>query len=191
MLIFFMHLLTKRRVVVDKKWIFVLLGLSLSLMVMLSGCVSQQPAPTPTPTPTVTAQPTASPKMFSQAEADSIMQWRVLWTDHAVWTRMYIIESLDNSYGASAAATRLLKNQEDIGNALKPYYGDAAGTQLTALLKTHIYTAVNIIDDVKAKKCLTTGYRRSLVDKECGYAHILAMPDALSDGVLKQLPAKF
>jgi hypothetical protein len=129
--------------------------------------------------------------MFSQAEADSIMQWRVLWTDHAVWTRMYIIESLDNSYGASAAATRLLKNQEDIGNAIKPYYGDAAGTQLTALLKTHIYTAVNIIDDVKAKKCLTPGYRRSLVDKECGYAHILAMSDALSDGALKQLPAKF
>ena len=112
----------------DKKWIFVLLGLSLTLMVMLSGCVSQQPTPTPTPTPTMTVQPTASPKMYSQAEADAMMQWRVLWTDHAVWTRIYIIESLDNSSGASAAAARLLKNQEDIGNAIKPYYGDAAGT---------------------------------------------------------------
>ena len=135
----------------DKKWIFVLLGLSLTLMVMLSGCVSQQPTPTPTPTPTVTVQPTASPKMYSQAEADSMMQWRVLWTDHAVWTRMYIIESLDNSSGASAAATRLLKNQEDIGNAIKPYYGDAAGTKLTGLLKEHILIAVAIINDVKAK----------------------------------------
>ena len=135
----------------DKKWIFVLLGLSLTLMVMLSGCVSQPPTPTPTPTPTVTVQPTASSKMYSQAEADSMMQWRVLWTDHAVWTRVYIIESLDNSSGASAAATRLLKNQEDIGNAIKPYYGDAAGTQLTALLKEHILIAVAIINDVKAK----------------------------------------
>ena len=126
----------------DKKWIIVLLGLSLAGMVLLSGCVSQQPTPTPTPTPTVTVQPTASPKMYSQAEADSMMQWRVLWTDHAVWTRLYIIESLDNSPAASAAATRLLKNQEDIGNAIKPYYGDAAGTQLTALLKEHILIAV-------------------------------------------------
>ncbi len=135
----------------DKKWIFVLLGLSLTLMVMLSGCVSQQPAPTPTPTPTVTVQPTASPKMYSQAEADSMMQWRVLWTDHAVWTRLYIIESLDTSSAASAAATRLLKNQEDIGNAIKPYYGEAAGTKLTGLLKEHILIAVAIINDVKAK----------------------------------------
>ena len=76
---------------------------------------------------------------------------RQLWTDHTVWTRLYIIESLNNSPAASAAATRLLKNQEDIGNAVKPLYGDAAGTQLTSLLKTHIYTAVNIINDVKAK----------------------------------------
>jgi hypothetical protein len=96
-------------------------------------------------------QPTAAPKLHSQAEADAKMQWRVLWTDHAVWTRMYIIESLDNSHGANAAATRLLKNQEEIGNAIKPVYGDAAGTQLTGLLKVHILTAVSIIDDVKAK----------------------------------------
>jgi MinD superfamily P-loop ATPase len=63
---------------------------------------------------------------------------------------MYIIESLDNSPAADEAAARLLKNQEDIGNAIKPYYGDAAGIQLTALLKEHILIAVDIINDVKA-----------------------------------------
>ena len=78
-------------------------------------------------------------------------QWRVLWTDHAVYTRMYIIESLNNSSAADEAAARLLKNQEDIGNAIKPYYGDAAGDKLTALLKEHITIAVAIINDVKAK----------------------------------------
>jgi hypothetical protein len=131
----------------DKKWIVFLFVLFFACLVLLSGCVSQQP----TPTPTVTTQPTAAPKMYSQAEKDAIMQWRVLWTDHAVYTRMYIIESLNNSSGASAAAARLLKNQEDIGNAIKPYYGDAAGTQLTALLKEHILIAVDIINDVKAQ----------------------------------------
>ena len=76
---------------------------------------------------------------------------RKLWTDHTVWTRLYIIESLDNSSAAGPAATRLLKNQEDIGNAIKPVYGDAAGNQLTALLKQHILIAVDIINDVKAQ----------------------------------------
>ena len=133
----------------EQKWFILFLALSLTAMVLLGGCVSQPPAATPTPT--VTVQPTASPKMYSQAEADAITHWRVLWTDHAVWTRLYIIESLDNSSAADAAATRLLKNQEDIGNAIKPYYGDAAGTKLTELLKEHILIAVAIINDVKAK----------------------------------------
>jgi hypothetical protein len=133
----------------DKKWVILLIILSLTGIVFLSGCVSQQP--TSVPTPTVTVQPTAAPKLYSQAEADALMQWRELWTDHAVWTRMYIIESLDDSPGTNAAAARLLKNQEDIGNAMKPYYGDAAGTKLTALLKNHITIAVAIINDVKAR----------------------------------------
>jgi hypothetical protein len=93
----------------------------------------------------------AGPKIFSQKEVDLHNNMRELWTDHTVWTRLYIIESLRSSPATDAAATRLLQNQVDIGNAVKPYYGDAAGTQLTSLLKTHILTAVAIINDVKAK----------------------------------------
>jgi hypothetical protein len=93
----------------------------------------------------------AGPKVYSQKEIDLKNGMRKLWTDHTVWTRMYIVESLTDSPATGAAAARLLKNQEDIGNAIKPLYGDAAGTQLTSLLKTHITTAVAIINDVKAK----------------------------------------
>ena len=41
-------------------------------------------------------------------------------------------------------------NQVDIGNAIKPYYGDAAGNQLTALLKEHIVGAVALLQAAKA-----------------------------------------
>jgi hypothetical protein len=133
----------------DRKWLMFFVILSLIGIVVLSGCTSQQT--TSTPTPTATVSPTAAPKIYSQAEADAMTQWRVLWTDHAVYTRMYIIESLNNSTAADEAAARLLKNQEDIGNAIKPYYGDAAGDKLTALLKEHIQIAVAIINDVKAQ----------------------------------------
>jgi LPXTG-motif cell wall-anchored protein len=47
-------------------------------------------------------------------------------------------------------AQRLLQNQLDLGNAIKPFYGDAAGGQLTALLKDHIIGAVNILTAAKA-----------------------------------------
>jgi hypothetical protein len=75
---------------------------------------------------------------------------RKLWTDHTVWTRDYIVAAVDDKPDAMAAATRLMKNQEDIGNAIAVYYGTAAGQQLTALLKQHISIAVDLIKAAKA-----------------------------------------
>jgi hypothetical protein len=51
---------------------------------------------------------------------------------------------------ADAAAARLLRNQEDIGNAFVPYYGKEAGDKLTDLLKTHILIAVELVGAAKA-----------------------------------------
>jgi hypothetical protein len=50
---------------------------------------------------------------------------------------------------ADAAAARLLRNQDDIGNAIVPYYGDDAGKKLTDLLKQHIMIAVELVADAK------------------------------------------
>lgn len=43
-----------------------------------------------------------------------------LWTDHVVWTRNYVVAATSKSPDASAAATRLMKNQADIGQAIVP-----------------------------------------------------------------------
>ena len=75
---------------------------------------------------------------------------RKLWTDHVVWTRDYIIAALNDGPDAAAAANRLMKNQEDIGAAVAKFYGDAAGKQLTTLLKDHIGIAVDIVKAAKA-----------------------------------------
>lgn len=75
---------------------------------------------------------------------------RKLWTDHVVWTRDYIIAALGNQPDAQAAANRLMKNQEDIGNAVGKIYGAPAGQQLTTLLKEHIAIAVDLIKAAKA-----------------------------------------
>jgi hypothetical protein len=44
----------------------------------------------------------------------------------------------------------LLRNQEDIGNAVVPLYGDDAGKGLTDLLKQHILIAVDLVEADKA-----------------------------------------
>ena len=75
---------------------------------------------------------------------------RRLWSDHVVWTRQYIVAATSDDPSASAALARLMKNQEDIGNAVKPFYGDAAGAKLTDLLKQHISIAGELVTAAKA-----------------------------------------
>jgi hypothetical protein len=71
---------------------------------------------------------------------------RKLWEDHVTWTRLYIVSALGGLPDKDATAQRLLDNQTDLGNAIKPFYGDAAGTELTALLRDHILVAAELID---------------------------------------------
>ena len=93
----------------------------------------------------------ASTESQSTAAAIALKQdMRKLWTDHVVWTREYIVAALGDQPDAQAAANRLMRNQEDIGNAVGKIYGDAAGKQLTALLKEHISIAVDLIKAAKA-----------------------------------------
>ena len=86
------------------------------------------------------------------AKNDSGLQtaMRKLWEDHIIYTRGYIISALAGLEDVDAVAGRLLKNQDDIGNAIKPYYGDAAGTKLAGLLREHIMIATEVVKAAKA-----------------------------------------
>ncbi|MCM2352904.1 MAG: hypothetical protein NDI63_04750 [Pseudobdellovibrio sp.] len=87
---------------------------------------------------------------------------RKLWEDHITWTRVYMISALANLPDQSAAASRLLQNQKDIGDAFKPFYGNAAGNQLSKLLTEHILIAVKII--LAAKSGNNTDFMNALAD---------------------------
>jgi hypothetical protein len=75
---------------------------------------------------------------------------RQLWEDHVTWTRLAIVTFADGSGGFSPTAGRLLQNQVDLGNAIKPFYGDRAGERLTALLHDHITIAVELLQAAKS-----------------------------------------
>lgn len=88
--------------------------------------------------------------MLTDAAASLTTGLRKLWADHVIWTRQYIVAVTDGTPDAEAAAGRLLKNQEHLGAAIVPFYGQAAGDQLTALLKEHIMIAVDLLAAAKA-----------------------------------------
>jgi hypothetical protein len=75
---------------------------------------------------------------------------RKLWEDHITWTRLAIVEFAGNLPGLPATEHRLLRNQTDIGDAIKPFYGAAAGNRLTKLLKAHITGAVAVLEAARS-----------------------------------------
>ena len=75
---------------------------------------------------------------------------RKLWEDHITWTRLAIVSFAGDLPDLPVTEQRLLRNQTDIGNAIKPFYGKAAGDRLTKLLKAHITGAVDLLAAAKS-----------------------------------------
>jgi hypothetical protein len=75
---------------------------------------------------------------------------RKLWSDHVIWTRDYVVAAVAGTPDTNAVAARLLRNQDEIGAAIVPYYGEAAGAELTRLLREHIMIAVDLVAAAKS-----------------------------------------
>jgi hypothetical protein len=95
-----------------------------------------------------TAAPRSTPSTVKVVAIHEAMDR--LWTDHVTWTRIVIEDFANGAPSLKPDLARLLRNQVDIGNAIKPYYGSAAGVQLTSLLHTHIEEAVPVLAAAKA-----------------------------------------
>jgi hypothetical protein len=92
----------------------------------------------------------ASSPMLSQKSVALHANMRQLWEDHIMWTRLAIISLEGGTPDTNATVARLLRNQVDIGNAIKPFYGAKAGAALTRELKSHILIAADVIAAAKA-----------------------------------------
>jgi hypothetical protein len=75
---------------------------------------------------------------------------RKLWEDHVTWTRLAIISLTTAAPDTDATVGRLLRNQDDIGQAVARFYGRQAGIQLAGLLREHILIAADLIAAAKA-----------------------------------------
>ena len=112
---------------------------------------------------------------------------RQLWEDHITWTRLVIVSAAtlpDALPDLDPTVQRLLRNQDDIGDAIKPFYGDAAGEQLSSLLREHITLAAELIAAAKA------GDADAVAEKsEAWYANADEIADFLGAANPKHWPA--
>ena len=63
-------------------------------------------------------------RCISKAESDYLAMNRLLWMEHVNWTRMTIISIVFQLPDLPFVQQRLLQNATDLGNCLRPFYGD-------------------------------------------------------------------
>ena len=136
---------------------------------------------------------------------------RKLWEDHITWTRMFIVEFAAGSAATQPTLDRLLQNQVDIGDAIKPFYGQAAGDRLTdanaddiamflaaanpfnwpfdemrAMLRDHLDLTL-----AEAVARLQGRFEADIATYEAVHVQALEMADMLSAGIIDQFPGAF
>ena len=115
---------------------------------------------------------------------------RRLWEDHITWTRLAIISFAEGLDDLPATQARLLAKHDHIGDAIKPYYGKAAGERLTKLLKEHITGAVALLqaaksgDDNAISAAAKAWYRNG--DQVADFLHA-ANPEAWSRKAMRKM----
>ena len=109
---------------------------------------------------------------------------RTLWSDHMQWTYATVDSFFHNQDALPATLARLLRNQEEIGAAIVPFFGQEAGDQLTELLTTHINQAVPVL--VAAQAGDQAGLEQALAD---WYANAQDIANFLSAANPKHWPS--
>ncbi len=87
--------------------------------------------------------------VINPLETNGYQQLRVdmrkLWAEHMEWTYATVDAFYHDQDGLSPKLNRLLLNQQQIGTAIKPYFGEEAGSTLASLLTEHIQLAVPVL----------------------------------------------
>ncbi|WP_339252630.1 hypothetical protein NSQ43_02160 [Sporosarcina sp. FSL W8-0480] len=92
--------------------------------------------------------PTTQMQPINCYSAEQVALWnknRMLWEQHVTWTRMAITAIVFKVPDLKYVLERLLRNATDMGNAIRPYYGDKIADQYRDLISEHLMIAADLV----------------------------------------------
>ncbi|GKV54616.1 hypothetical protein NCCP2222_05630 [Sporosarcina sp. NCCP-2222] len=82
---------------------------------------------------------------YSKAQVELWNKNRLLWQQHVTWTRMAITAIVFKVPDLKYVLARLLRNATDMGDSLKPYYGEQIGNIYSNLISEHLMIAADLV----------------------------------------------
>lgn len=95
--------------------------------------------------PMMHMQPMQPVNCYSVAQVELWNKNRLLWEQHVTWTRMAITAIVFKLPDLEFVLARLLRNATDMGNALRPYYGDEIADAYSKLISEHLTIAAELV----------------------------------------------
>ena len=83
---------------------------------------------------------------YSKAQVELWNKNRLLWEQHVTWTRMAITAIVFKVPDLKFVLARLLRNATDMGNAIRPYYGDQIADAYRDLISEHLMIAADLVN---------------------------------------------
>ncbi len=87
---------------------------------------------------------------------------RRLWTEHVMWTRMFIISTAFSLPDLSFVTQRLLQNPVDFAKEFQPLYGKQIAMQLKQLLTDHLLIAAKLVNAAKENNAAEVERQRKI-----------------------------
>lgn len=78
-----------------------------------------------------------------------LTQMNLMWLEHIMWTRMFLISVAESLGDLEPTKARLLENPKDIANVFRKYYGSSIANKIQDLLTEHLVIGGDLIVALK------------------------------------------
>ena len=86
---------------------------------------------------------------ISMNQVQLLKQMNLVWKQHIMWTRMFLISIAENLKDLDATQARLLRNPKDIADVFRRFYGIAVANRIQQLLTEQLVIGKDLIVALK------------------------------------------